>query len=380
VENFILNERGKLDRHRLPEPNLTASTRSATELPVTPTENFLASIWSDLLNVSVVGRDESFFELGGDSMAALRLFARIHTERKLRVPMATLIQAPSLSQLGEAIDQFAPPEESTSVGDPLIVAVRTEGRATPLFCVHGGDGGAIFYRQLANHLPPGRPVFAIESPYLGTSEPVPSVSIEETAVRYVRALRRIQPSGPYQLLGYCYGGLLVYEMTRILMAAGETVTFTGLVDAINPRIPLAEYSLMDRARISWRASESAPVPRRLAHLAQRLYSAVTDRARVEWQTWQARRAKHSAPYSQIRATQIRTAHLRSEEGFQPNALDAKIAVFVCETENDKYALPDDYGWSALVREQETIKVPGKHLTIFDEGNVNVLAQEVAQRL
>jgi amino acid adenylation domain-containing protein len=319
VENFILNERGKLDRHRLPEPNLTASTRNATELPVTPTENFLASIWSDLLNVSVVGRDESFFELGGDSMAALRLFARIHTERKLRVPMATLIQAPSLRQLGEAIDQFAPPEESTSAGDPLIVAVRTEGRATPLFCVHGGDGGAIFYRQLANHLPPGRPVFAIESPYLGTSEPVPSVSIEETAVRYVRAMRRIQPSGPYQLLGYCYGGLLVYEMTRILMAAGETVTFTGLVDAINPRIPLAEYSLMDRARISWRASESAPVPRRLAHLAQRLYSAVTDRARVEWQTWQARRAKHSAPYSQIRATQVRTAHLRSEDGFQPNA-------------------------------------------------------------
>jgi len=380
VETFVLNERGKLDRHRLPEPLLTASTRTTTELPATPTETFLAGLWSDLLNVSVVGRDESFFELGGDSMAALRLFARIHTERRLRVPMATLIQAPSLRQLGEVIDRFAPAEEPEAIGRPHIVAVRAEGTGAPLFCVHGGDGGVIFYRQLANHLPPDRPVFAIESPFLGTTDEVRSVSVEESAARYVAALRRTQPSGPYHLLGYCYGGLIVFEMTRLLLAAGERVAFTGLVDAINPRIPLAEYSLMERARISWRTSESSPVTLRLALLGQRLYSAITDRARVEWQNWQARWVEHAAPYSQIRATQVRSAHLRSEDEFEPQPLDAKVSVFICETENDKYALPEDYGWSGLVNEQETIKVPGKHLTIFDEVNVGVLAHEVANRL
>ena len=380
VDTFELNERGKLDRHRLPEPLLTGSNLTTTEPPATPTEAFLASIWCDLLNVSVVGRDESFFELGGDSMAALRLFARIHTERRLRVPMATLIQAPSLRQLGKAMDLFAPAEEPAATGHPLIVAMRSEGNSAPLFCVHGGDGGVIFYRQLAKHLPPDRPVFAIESPFLGTVEEVLSVPIEESAARYVSALRRIQPAGPYHLLGYCYGGLLVYEMTRILLAAGESVAFTGLVDAINPRVPLAEYSVLDRARISWRASHSPRPLGRLAHLGHRLYTAITDRARVEWQTLRARCSGHAEPYSEVRATQVRDAHLRSEESFHPQPLEAKVVLFICATENDKYVLPEDYGWSTLVKQQETIKVPGKHLTIFDEGNVSVLAQEIASRL
>ena len=75
VEDFKLTERGKLDRRQLPEPLLTASTHVSSEPPATPTEKWLACLWSGLLGIQTIGRDESFFELGGHSLAALQLFA-----------------------------------------------------------------------------------------------------------------------------------------------------------------------------------------------------------------------------------------------------------------------------------------------------------------
>jgi acyl carrier protein len=159
VEQFKLTERGKLDRRELPEPTLRASLHSESGLPETLTEKRLAALWSGLLGVEIIGRDESFFALGGHSLAALQLFAGIYREWKVRIPMASLIQAPTLRMLAAVLDKEG---AGGGVQDrSIVVPIRSEGHLPPLFCIHGGDGGVFFYRDLSEHLPPGRPLLAI---------------------------------------------------------------------------------------------------------------------------------------------------------------------------------------------------------------------------
>ena len=166
VDGFKLTEREKLDRRQLPDANLTASTHASSAPPTTATEKQLAAWWSELLGIEAIGRDESFFELGGHSLAALQLFARIAREWKIRIPMAALIQAPSPRSLGELIDRQRSGQGTHSV----VIPVRPDGHLPPLFCIHGGDGGIFFYRDLAEHFSPGRPLLAIESPALAADD------------------------------------------------------------------------------------------------------------------------------------------------------------------------------------------------------------------
>ena len=152
VEAFALTERGKLDRRALPEP--AAVHHAAWETPATPTEQRLATRWELLLGVAGVGRLDSFFALGGDSLAALRFFSWLRSEFGTRLPMTALLAAPTLADLAKTVDHaVASLTQEVPVRGAQVVFLRADGPTPPLFCVHGGHGGVLFYQNLAEHLP-----------------------------------------------------------------------------------------------------------------------------------------------------------------------------------------------------------------------------------
>jgi len=380
VDDFVLTERGKLDRKRLPEPLLTASTHVSSDPPATPTEMWLAKLWTGLLGIQTIGRDESFFELGGHSLAALQLFAAIARKWKIRIPMAALILAPTPRLLGGMIDQESTGHDTSSRVLSVVVPVRPEGHLPPLFCIHGGDGGVFFYRDLAEHLPPGRPLLAIESPALAAEDEVRPVPVEETAAFYIAALRQHQAHGPYHLAGYSYGGLLVYEIACQLIAGGETIGFAGLFDTVNPAAPIREYSLLERAKVFWESHDDQDWLHKAGRLLTRAREGIATHFRIKKETRTARNFRNSEPHSDIRMLQVREAHWESMMVYQPSPLDCHITLFKSEATDDKFDVPDDYGWRNLVKSIDIVEVSGKHLTMFSPRHVGALATEIARRL
>ncbi len=379
VTDFKLTERGKLDRRSLPEPILTASTHTSSEAPATTTEKWLSGVWSGLLGVRTISRDESFFELGGHSLAALKLFAKIARERGIRIPMAVLIQAPSLRLLAERIDRETTGSTSR-IKESIVIPVRSEGHLPPLFCIHGGDGGVFLYHDLAEVLPPGRPILAIESPSLAADEEVVPVPVEKTAADYIVALRHFQPEGPYHLAGYSYGGLLVYEMARQLIEVGQTIAFAGVFDTTNPEIPLHEYSFLQRVQVFWDAHHHLDWSVKVLRLISRFREGLSTHLQVRREIRVVNQSRKSEPYSNLRMLQLRESHWESRQAYRPQPLDCHICLFKSNAPDDKFNIPNDYGWGRLVKSIDIVTVPGKHLTMFAQRYVANLAQQISSRL
>jgi amino acid adenylation domain-containing protein/FkbH-like protein len=231
VPALPLNANGKIDRAALPAlvPDHPGSERQFIA-PRDVVETRLGLIWQELLNTKPIGALDNFFDLGGHSLMAIRLLARVEKEMGKSLPVATLFQAPTLGEFAHAIKtaEAARLSESTS-----LVPIQPNGARPPLFLVHGAGGGMFWgYTNLARHLGDDQPVYAFRSRGLdGLPE---FASIQEMATAYVANLRSFRPHGPYCLGGYCFGGNVAYEMARQLRATGETVAVLALLNSIPP--------------------------------------------------------------------------------------------------------------------------------------------------
>ncbi|MEV7193317.1 amino acid adenylation domain-containing protein [Streptomyces sp. NPDC093510] len=250
IDTVPLTPHGKTDRAALPEPVTAAAPSRA---PRTAREKELCVLFGEVLGVVDAGPDTDFFAAGGHSLSALRLVGRIEGEWGVRVPVATLFAAPTPAALIARLD--GPEPGSDDVADSLapLIALRAEGDAAPLFCVHPGLGVSWAYTALLPHLDPGRPVYALQTPALSEEAHRLHGSVGELADAYVERVRAVRPHGPYLLLGRSFGGPVAHEMAVRLRAAGEEVALLAVVDAMpkppeTARTPLAPDVVEDEAR------------------------------------------------------------------------------------------------------------------------------------
>jgi thioesterase domain-containing protein/acyl carrier protein len=370
-----LNANGKVDLAALPEPSVAfAAVRSE---PQGELEIRLAAIWRELLGIEEVGRDDDFFDLGGNSLIGLRMFARIGREFGASLPLSTLLRAKNVRALA-AIIGTGPDQKGSHPAH--LATIQPLGHQPPIFAIHGGDGGVIFYRELAERLSTDRPFHAIESPHLGSSEAIEIGSIEKTAAAYIELIRSIRPTGPYLLAGYSFGGLVAYEMAKQLVAAGESVPYLALFDTLNPVAPIRSYSITERVAVRWRSQNGMPLLGKVKTLAERFANGVETSRRIKAEVAAAGRALPADAHSELRAVQLREAHHEAMKIYQPSFYAGKMTLFRADAVNDKFEVPSDYGWSHLVRELEILDVPGEHLTLFDKENAPALARAFAKGL
>lgn len=188
-------------------------------------ETRLAAVWSDLLGVEPIGVTENFFHLGGDSTLAVRLMGRIEAEYGRKLPLAALFQDASIEHLAGLLRS---PE--TADAEQALVAIQPKGTRRPLFCVHPAGGTVFCYLDLARRLGPDQPVSGLQAQGVDGRQP-PLAQIDVMAAQYVAAIRMVQPSGPYLLLGWSLGGIVAFEMARQLEGQGHRVPLLAVVDA-----------------------------------------------------------------------------------------------------------------------------------------------------
>lgn len=237
LETLPLTANGKVDRRALLDAATAASTPASAHdgaAPLTALESRIAEVWCAVLKTDQINRDANFFEIGGDSILALQVIARLKRGTPpLKVSLRELMQHGTVARLAASLTPTDAAPVASS-GD-LLVRLNTNTQSTPaLFCVHPAVGTVFDYRPLAQSLADERSVIGIQSRML-LDPKWRDTSLDEMAARYVDAVRVSQPQGPYHLLGWSLGGPIALAMAERLRASGEEVAFLGLADTFVPQ-------------------------------------------------------------------------------------------------------------------------------------------------
>jgi len=208
-------------------PGVTGLSTTLIAVADDETTRRLARIWQELLGVESILPDQNYFDLGGDSPLAVHLFARIEKEFGVKLPLATLFEAPTIEELAQILHQ-----EAAASGWSPLVPIQPAGSRPPFFCVHGAGGNVLVYRELSQQLGPDQPFYGLQCQGLDGKQPL-LTRVEDMAALYAREIQRTQPHGPYFLGGYCMGGTVAFEIAQQLSARGEQVALVALFDTIN---------------------------------------------------------------------------------------------------------------------------------------------------
>jgi thioesterase domain-containing protein/acyl carrier protein len=227
---------GKLDTRALPAPEFRAGEYRA---PSNPTEEVLAGIYGRVLDVERVGVDESFFDLGGDSISAMRLIAAVNTSLNADLSVSTVFEAPTVRTLSERLMT-----NTASAGEIVPVQVLKDGAGVPVFCMHAVSGVSWPYQVLGAYL--DGPVIGIQQAPNGEVGDAPR-SIRDMAANYADRIQAIHPDGPYHLLGWSFGGVVAHEVASELERRGGAARLV-LLDA-EPGLSSMASHAVDRKQL-----------------------------------------------------------------------------------------------------------------------------------
>ncbi|MER5642221.1 alpha/beta fold hydrolase, partial [Kitasatospora sp. NPDC002227] len=225
LDALPLTVNGKLDRKALPAPQYAVSAKAPDGAgSLSALEQTVCEAFAKLLGLERVGLDDDFFALGGHSLLAVSLVAELQS-RGVSVSVRDVITNPTAAGLLSRMSL-------SSVKDALggMLSIRPSGSKSPFFFVHPGSGSSWCYLPLARHVPKEYPLYGLQADGLdGTSEVATCAA--EMAAAYIEQIRSVQPSGPYHLVGYSFGGTVAHEIAVQLQAAGEQVAALVMLDA-----------------------------------------------------------------------------------------------------------------------------------------------------
>ena len=232
LDTMPLTPNGKVDRRALPVPDKIRQEPSTLFVaPQDQLESHLAKIWEQVLGVQPIGVRDNFFDMGGNSLKAVTLFAQIEKQFGKNLPLVTLFQSGTVAELAQIIRQkeWLAPWES-------LVAIQPNGNKPPLFYIHPGGGNLLVYRDLALALGSGQPVYGLQPRGLD-GKLAPLNRIEDMAAHYLAQIRKIQPNGPYYLGGLSTGGTIAWEIAQRIQTQGKKVALLALFDTSGPEYP-----------------------------------------------------------------------------------------------------------------------------------------------
>jgi amino acid adenylation domain-containing protein len=386
VSEWPLTVNGKIDRQQL--KMLDQQPLEKTMLaPRDHVEFELARIWENLLHIWPLSVRDNFFDLGGHSILAVALIAQIQRVFGLDLPVTTLFQHPTIETLASIIRTDAEADQWQT-----IVPIRTSGSNPPLFCVHPAGGTAFCYYDLARYLGPDQQVYGIQTFAPEVWEET-TFTVVELAGKYITALRKLQPHGPYALSGWSAGGVIAFEMACQLLQQDEKISLLALFDSSAP-VPSAESSAppdLNDAALARSIFEEL----QLASSARPL-DALLEEERLAYVLAQAK--EHNRVPQDIdivrfrRFASMQKSLLYALRSYHPAVYAGRITLFRTQTSAaiESEPVPSLSGpissacadrWSRFSStELEIFMVPGEHATLMNEPDVETLAATLSRCL
>ena len=389
LDSFPLTRQGKIDHKALREPEPEAETEGRVYVaPRNINESKLVDIWKEVLGQPRVGVTDDYFDLGGHSILAVSLMAKIEREFGKRIPLAQLFKNPTIEQLALALrgDQLHAQWEE-------LVEIRRTGSKPPLFLMPGAGGNVIYFHPLANKLSRELPVYALQAIGLDGVTP-PLTRVEEIAARNVRAMRNVSPGGPYYLAGHSFGGLVAFEMSQILRRQGLEVSMLAILDTPAPVFtPAPYYADWDDAQ--WLMAVASEIGTFLGEPVNVSYEELANLDPEAQLTRLAEQIRAKGPWAngtdsaRLRAyLNVYKANFKTNYQPPPEVFPVPVLLFKSSESRAEDVTPapevealkqDDpaWGWGSFSsRPVRTVAVPGTHLSMLLEPHVAVLAEEL----
>ena len=349
LDAFPLTPNGKVDRRSLPQPEMMESNApSGITRPRDEIEKSVASIWESVLGRKQISILDNFFDLGGDSLVAARLFAEIERRTGQNIPLATLFHFPTIEGLADCLRA-----KSTQSEWSIVVPMQEKGTNPPLFLVHGAEGNVLLYRSLQHNLGSEQPVYGLQSEGLdGRADFAPT--IEDMASKYIDAIKKVQAHGPYYLGGYCLGGTVALEMAQQLKRSGDQVALLTMFETYNARRMTARpgrlidllFSLQNLAFHALNILSIRPEDRN-AFLKEKVN---TELLRIQaWKDINVSRLKslfHGGKSESYRHIQIFKLNDEANKKYLPRQYDGKITLFRPKRQFIGY-MDRHYGWEGI---------------------------------
>jgi amino acid adenylation domain-containing protein len=359
LDSLPVTANGKLDRRALPELGHEPPSGAGGTI-VGPTQQALAALWTEVLGLqSAPGPEDDFFALGGDSLRALYLLTCIEERFGRRLSVRTLLACTRLVEQADAIDATYR-ERATGT----LIPLRATGTETPFMCVLTDHRGVMGLRNVLPATLVNQPVFAVQA----IDPAVPSwrsSTIEQIAGACLLAVRAQQPRGPYRLGGHSLGGVVAFEMARILQRDGERVELLVLLDTVAPH----GFRWPGRLAARHRLLRGTSVRRHLRGYASVVQTAAKQmvalaRGEVVIRSWPR---GFDDPWDRAGASRV-------VRRYHPKRLAAPVMVM--STDHTALLLgARDLGWGRHVKGPVlTRRLPGVHEMIFNEPDVLALAQ------
>jgi thioesterase domain-containing protein/acyl carrier protein len=357
------------------------SAQPSKKVPTRPSKNTsdleqrlelrLCFLLQKMLGLRSVTPEQDFFDLGGNSLIAVRLFGSIQEEFGVAMSIGVLFDHPTVeglanhlgSRMGGAPDQVGASAWST------IVRIQPAGSRLPLFCVAGVGGNPMNMRHLARALGPEQPFYGLQHRGVdGTLRP--HKRVEDMAAEFLIDIKRVQPHGPYLLSGFSGGGLAAFEAARQLTAAGDKVALVVLFDTYYPQ--LTKRGLRDRVVAHWVQVMTTGPQYFTERLVERVRGTIT-RATGTLKAYLAT----ANPYK-FRHEAVEAAWRSAERHYQPGSYSGPILLIRAALPPDGvsgYQVDENHGWrQSALGPIYAVDVPGDHTGIVKETNAVATAK------
>lgn len=368
LTSFPLTTSGKIDYRALSALNTIKTNFTA---PRDRLESELCQMLQEILGIDTIGIEDSFLELGGNSLLAARLVAEIEAKYQLQIAVSTVFQASTIKNLATLIRQ-----EQELAMPKCLVPIRP-GFKVNLFAIHNLGYGMEFYRPLGKHLHPDLDLCGLSSFLSNELDKPHPRDIKRLAAYYSKNLQQVQPQGPYYLLGVSFGGVIAYEIAQLLVSSGHEVRFLGMVDTFCPSqnsvrkyLPLQQrlqsHFAQVRARgvehifnrIKWRISHSLDIFR------ANLYQINWVRNNLVDQT--------TRKFDQAEYIRLTREHDQVNQDYTIQPYPGKITLFRATEDPDS-----KLDWQELAQSGLAIyDIPGEHLEILQEPKAEMLAEKI----
>jgi amino acid adenylation domain-containing protein len=365
-----LGPQGKVNWSALPVAELRGpSSPYRLILPRDPLEELVCAVWEDALKVRLISVTDDFRELGGHSLAALRIVARLEGLLGVHIPVSSLFFACTIESLANLIRQVG-----WEADWPTLVPMRDEGERHPFFCVHPADGHVFCYRELVEALPRSLPFLALQARGLDGRE-APLLSVEEMASCYVASLLARQPHGPFFLGGWSSGGVIAYEMAVQLRRLGHRV---GAVCLLDSYFPVGSYPRAERARQELRKT-IRDIERVGGDALRHTARVLTDQASVDMET-----VRHVARLAgRVLLSRVGLAQHQHYQGaagkgptqvaltwaaldrYRAGSADFPLLLFQAQKSDLRGSFDGRLAWRKVAPDLRTIPVPGDHYSLLE---------------
>lgn len=385
LDRLPLTPNGKIDRKSLPVSPDSRPDANAFVAPTDPLEQMLTRLWAKTLKVGQVGIHDNFFDLGGHSLLAVRIVIEIEKICHIRLPIATLLEAPTVAGLAAVLR-----EKNWSPSWSSLVPIRTAGTKPPLFLMHSHGGNTLEYLPLAKLLDADQPVYALQARGLNGRIPA-NTSIAEMAAAYIEELKSAQPEGPYLVGGFCFGGVLALEAAQQLRSAGHEVSLLFLIQTIHPQCMHFSPNISVLQRMWYRTEKRVNLE--LQNLSYRGVNYFAERFQYTVNHLQSKAAfalgrvkveergnlSHLPTHYILEALSIK--HSRAIRKYEPKTYDGNVLIFRAKKQLRGLDIDEYLGWrNTFTGTCEVIEIAGHQQNLLLPPHVVEVASKLRSHL